>query len=116
MDDIKSISGPYYELTLELKRRLEKLPYVDAFWIHGSRAVGRGTADSDIDYTVLVTDAKSQEPKLMSLLSDLIEWDEIPGFSAAFGIAAFAAVVVAAKVLGKLFLQKNQGLSGLCDQ
>jgi len=80
MDDIKSISGPYYELTLELKRRLEKLPYVDAFWIHGSRAVGRGTADSDIDYTVLVTDAKSQEPKLMSLLSDLIEWDEVPGF------------------------------------
>jgi len=35
-------------------------------------------------------------------------WDEIPGFSAAFGIAAFAAVVVAAKVLGKLFLQKDE--------
>lgn len=78
--DLKKISGPYYELTMEIKNRIEKLSYVDAFWIHGSRAVGRGTADSDIDYTILVKDAKEQEPRLKELFDDLLEWDEVPGF------------------------------------
>ncbi len=80
MEDIKSISGPYHELTMEIKKRIEKLSYVDAFWIHGSRAVGRGTADSDIDYTIMVKDAKSYEGKLKELFDDLLEWDEVPGF------------------------------------
>ncbi|HBG46412.1 MAG TPA: hypothetical protein DDW94_05415 [Deltaproteobacteria bacterium] len=35
-------------------------------------------------------------------------WDEVPGFSAAFGFAAFVVVVVVAKALGRLFLQKDE--------
>ena len=59
---------------------MERLSYVNAFWIHGSRAVGRSRGDSDIDYTVLVKNAKEQEPKLKELFSDLLEWEEVPGF------------------------------------
>ena len=52
---------------------------MDAFWIHGSRAVGRNTSNSDIDYTFLVKNI-SDIKKLKKSLEDLTEWKEMPGF------------------------------------
>ncbi|MBW3013486.1 nucleotidyltransferase domain-containing protein [Candidatus Woesearchaeota archaeon] len=70
---------PYDKLTKEIKKRVQKLPYVDAFYIHGSRAVGRHTKTSDIDYTVLVKDIKHKKD-LEKELKDLLEIEYYPGF------------------------------------
>ncbi|MBD3259109.1 hypothetical protein GF371_00595 [Candidatus Woesearchaeota archaeon] len=70
---------PYDKLTKELKKRLSKLKYVDAFYMHGSRAVKRHTKTSDIDYTVLVKDIKHKK-ELEEKLNDLLEIEYYPGF------------------------------------
>ncbi|MBW3015874.1 nucleotidyltransferase domain-containing protein [Candidatus Woesearchaeota archaeon] len=69
----------YTKLTQELKRRLSKLPYVDAFYIHGSRGAGRHTPISDMDYTVLIKD-KRYNNRLYKELEDILELENVPGF------------------------------------
>lgn len=71
---------PYTDLTQKIKRRVEKLPYVEAFYIHGSRAVGRNSPTSDIDYMFLLKNHKTDDDKLINALRDLIEFKPMPGW------------------------------------
>lgn len=38
----------------------------------------------------------------------IFPWDEIPGFNAAYGFISCVAIIVAAKLIGKLLLQKSE--------
>jgi len=70
---------PYDKLTKEIKKRVSKLLYVDAFYIHGSRAVKRHTKTSDIDYTILSKDMKYKK-QLEIELNDILDIEYYPGF------------------------------------
>lgn len=38
----------------------------------------------------------------------IFPWDEIPGFSAAYGFISCVAIIVVSKLIGKLWLQKSE--------
>lgn len=71
---------PYTKLTQEIKKRVEKLPFVDAFYIHGSRGVNRHSSTSDIDYMFLLKNKKRDEPKLRRALKGLIVFRKVNGW------------------------------------
>ncbi len=70
----------YTKLTEEIKKRVEKLAFVDAFYIHGSRGVNRHSPTSDIDYMFLLKNQKTDEPKLRKALKDLIVFKKTRGW------------------------------------
>ena len=70
---------PYTKLTLEIEKRVKKLSYVDAFYIHGSRGINRHSPTSDIDYMFLLKNQKEDELKLRKALSDLVEFKKVLG-------------------------------------
>ena len=70
---------PYTNLTEEIRKRVEKLHYVESFYIHGSRGVGRNSPTSDIDYTFLIKD-KKYDSALKKALKDLLAWEKLPGW------------------------------------
>jgi predicted nucleotidyltransferase len=67
---------PLTEQFLELSRRLD---YVKAFWIHGSRSVGRHIHTSDIDYLFVLDDAQDKKD-FEKELSNFVDWKDTPGF------------------------------------
>ena len=71
---------PYTKLTLEIEKRVKKLSYVDAFYIHGSRGINRHSPTSDIDYMFLLKNQKEDELKLRKALSDLVEFKKVRGW------------------------------------
>lgn len=79
MQDYKIVSDRFLPLTERLLELSKKLPYVKAFWIHGSRSVGRHTYKSDIDYLfVLATDG---DKKLFEdELGKIMTWKDTLGF------------------------------------
>ncbi len=71
MDEWKRASGPFWELTAAWRELSEELPYVSAFWIHGSRAAGAETKTSDIDYAFLVERRDNEHPLYRQLKKSL---------------------------------------------
>lgn len=79
MDNLKDNCGPFWPLVLEIKTRAEQHPYVDVFWINGSRGAGRHVEKSDLDCTVLVK-AEEYVDGFRQALDDLLEDGQHPGF------------------------------------
>ncbi len=78
MPHYQEVSDRFLPLTgqfLELSKRLE---YVKAFWIHGSRSVGRHVHTSDIDYLFVLE--KHNKKDFEKQLSSFVEWKDMPGF------------------------------------
>lgn len=72
-------SGPFRALTAELKDLSESLPYVDAFWIQGSRASGHHRRDSDMDYMFLVR-RRIDMDHLARRIRRFLDFEEIPAW------------------------------------
>ncbi len=70
---------PYKQITEQIKKIVKKLSYVDSFYIHGSRGVGKHSSTSDIDYMFLLK-KKRYVKKLKKDLRDLLEFKRISSF------------------------------------
>lgn len=79
MKDYKTVSDRFLPLTEQLLELSKKLPHVKAFWIHGSRSVGRHVHKSDIDY-LFVLDDNYNKQDFEKELSRFVEWKDAPGF------------------------------------
>lgn len=79
MQNYKIVSDRFLPLTEQLLELSKKLDYIKAFWIHGSRSVGRHVHTSDIDYLFALDDQKSKKA-LEKELERFVEWKDTPGF------------------------------------
>ncbi len=79
MQDYKIVSDRFLPLTEQLLELSKKLDYIKAFWIHGSRSVGRHVHTSDIDYLFVLEDQKSKEA-FEKELANFVGWKDTPGF------------------------------------
>lgn len=79
MQDYKTVSDRFLPLTEQLLELSKKLDYVKAFWIHGSRSVGRHIYKSDIDYLFVLDNQKSKDT-FEKALANFVEWKDTPGF------------------------------------
>lgn len=79
MQNYKTASDRFLPLTEQFLELSKKLDYVKAFWIHGSRAVGRHVHASDIDYLFVLDDQHNKEDFKKELTS-FVEWRDAPGF------------------------------------
>jgi len=79
MSDYKEASDRFLPLTEQFLGLSKRLDYVKAFWIHGSRSVGRHMHASDIDY-LFVLDNPQDKNEFEKGLSNFVEWKDTPGF------------------------------------
>ncbi len=79
MQDYKTASDRYLPLTEHFLELSKKLSYVKAFWVHGSRSVGRHVYKSDIDY-LFVLDNKQDKKEFEKELGRFVEWKDTKGF------------------------------------
>lgn len=79
MQDYKQVSDRYLPLTEHFLKLSKELSYVKAFWIHGSRSVGRHIYRSDIDY-LFVLDNKQNKKEFEKELGRFVDWKDTPGF------------------------------------
>jgi predicted nucleotidyltransferase len=78
MSNYKEVSDRFLPLTEQFLELSKSLEYVKAFWIHGSRSVGRHVRSSDIDYLFVVN--KQNKKELKKELERFVEWKDMPGF------------------------------------
>jgi predicted nucleotidyltransferase len=79
MPDYITVSDRFLPLTEQLLKLSKELDYVKAFWIHGSRSVGRHIHTSDIDY-LFVLDNHQNKKGFEKELSNFVEWKDTSGF------------------------------------
>lgn len=79
MQGYNTVSDRFLPLTERLLELSKNLKYVKAFWIHGSRSVGRHVHSSDIDY-LFVLDNKQSKKEFEKELEGFVEWKDMPGF------------------------------------
>ncbi len=77
--DYQTASDRYLPLTEQFLELCKGLDYVKAFWIHGSRSVGRHIQTSDIDYMFVLDNTASKEA-FERELGRFTEWRDTPGF------------------------------------